>query len=214
MPFDAAIFDFDETMIDLEPQHTHASSCLARALGGEYLSLPEDFRTRSGSRILDDVAEMRAHFGWSQSIEELLAIRQRFFMESCRSADLRLLPGIDDAVGMLHAAGYRLAVTSSAVGDSIDEILSRLGLRDCFELIVDGSEVSRGKPDPEPYLVTAARLGVEPRRCIVFEDSHVGVLAAKRAGAYCVAVRNPRAQVTQDLSAADVVVEREVTAAR
>jgi beta-phosphoglucomutase-like phosphatase (HAD superfamily) len=66
--------------------------------------------------------------------------------------------------------------------------------------------VRRGKPDPEAYLVTAEKLGVEAAECVVFEDSHVGVVAAKRAGMFCIGVRNPRAQTVQDLDAADVVV--------
>lgn len=207
MPFDAAIFDFDETMIDLEAQHTFASSELAREMGNDYMQLPESFRHRSGFRVIDDVSDMRDFFAWTQPIDELLAIRQRHFARSCREANLTLMPGVDASVRMLHAAGYRLAIASSAVGDSIDEILRRVGLRECFELIVDGSMVKVGKPDPEAYLITAARLGVSPSRCVVFEDSNVGVVAAKRAGMFCVAVRNKRALIAQDLSAADVIVD-------
>ena len=112
-----------------------------------------------------------------------------------------------DVVRLLRERGLRLAIASSAVGDEIDEILRRLGVRDAFELIVDGAQVSRAKPDPEAYVVAAKKLGVAPERCIVFEDSQVGVAAAKRAGAYCVAVRNPHAHFRQDLSEADVVLD-------
>ena len=206
LAFDAAIFDFDETMIELEAQHHAASEALCRDLGGDYATLPEFFRLSSGRRILDEVGEMRAHFGWTQPVSELMAIRQRHFRDACRAAELQLLPCVGDVVRALRERGLRLAIASSAVGGEIDEILRRLGIRDEFELIVDGAEVSRAKPDPEAYLVAARKLGVAPERCIVFEDSHVGVLAAKSAGAYCVAVRNPRAHFAQDLSAADVVL--------
>jgi len=207
MPFDAAIFDFDETMIDLEAQHTFASSSLATEMGCDYMQMPQSFRHRSGFRVIDDVADMREFFGWTQSLDQLLAIRQRHFDRACRDAELTLMRGVDESVRMLHAAGYRLAIASSAVGDAIDEILRRVGLRECFELIIDGSAVTRGKPDPQAYLITASRLGIPPSRCIVFEDSNVGVVAAKRAGMYCVAVRNKRAHFPQDLSPADVIVE-------
>lgn len=205
--FDAAIFDFDETMIDLEPQHAAASGALCRALGADFLEYPESLRLASGRRIVDELRDLRAYFGWTQSIDELLRMRQRSFREACDTSDLELLPCVADVVRALRAQGLRLAIASSAVGGEIDAILRRLGLRDAFELIVDGSEVVHGKPDPEAYVVTARKLGVPPERCIVFEDSHVGVVAAKRAGAYCVAVRNPRAHFPQDLSAADVVLE-------
>jgi HAD superfamily hydrolase (TIGR01509 family) len=205
--FDAAIFDFDETMIELEAQHTAASEALCRDLGSDYRALPESFRLSSGRRILDEVREMRERFGWTHPVDKLMAIRQRYFRDACRAADLQLMPCVGDTVRALRGHGLRLAIASSAVGGEIDEILRRLGIRDAFELIVDGAQVSRAKPDPEAYLVTANQLGAAPGRCIVFEDSHVGVLAAKRAGAYCVAVRNPHAHFPQDLSAADEVYE-------
>ena len=205
--FDAAIFDFDETMIELEAQHTAASAALCRELGSDYRALPESFRLSSGRRILDEVREMRARFGWMRPMDELMAIRQRHFREACRAADLQLMPCVGDVMRALRERGLRLAIASSAVGDEIGEILRRLEIRDAFELIVDGAQVAHAKPDPEAYAVTARKLGVAPERCIVFEDSHVGVLAAKRAGAYCIAVRNPHAHFPQDLSGADVVVD-------
>ena len=201
------IFDFDETIIDLEPQHTAAYVALCRELGSDYATMPESFRTGSGRRIVDDLREMRAHFGWSASEDELFAIRNRHFAASCRSSDLQLMPGVEEVIRALHGRGIPLAVTSSAVKRDIEEILERFALRDLFTLIVDGSEVMRGKPDPEAYLVTAEKLNVDPRECVVFEDSSVGVRAAKAAGMFCIAVRNPRALTRQDLDAADVVLE-------
>ncbi|HYI12862.1 MAG TPA: HAD family phosphatase [Thermoanaerobaculia bacterium] len=202
---DAIIFDFDETIIDLEPQHTAAYEALCRELGSDYGSMPESFRTGSGRRIIDDIREMRAHFGWEQSEEELFARRQEHFDAICRSAALEPMAGVVETIRKLQATGIPMAITSSAVRNSIEAILERLGLREAFTLIVDGSEVVNGKPDPEAYLLTARKLGVAPERCLVFEDSHVGVVAAKRAGMRCIAVRNPRALTWQDLSEADVV---------
>jgi HAD superfamily hydrolase (TIGR01509 family) len=202
------VFDFDETLIDLEPQHTGAHSALCHDLGSNYADLPEAMRKSSGNRIVDDIRQMREHFGWSDSEEELFARRQRHFDDLCVSAPLELMAGVPETVTTLHARGFTLAITSSAVGSSIDAILRRLGLRDYFSLIVDGSEVVHGKPDPQAYLLTARRLGVRPEECVVIEDSHVGVLAAKRAGMFCIAVPNPRAQTPQDVSAADVILGR------
>jgi HAD superfamily hydrolase (TIGR01509 family) len=206
--FAAIVFDFDETIIDLEPQHTGAHAALCRDLGSDYLSMPEERRTSSGMRIIDDIRAMRAHFGWTESEEALFTRRQLHFDDLCANAPLTLMPGVRETVETLHARDYTLAITSSAVGSSIDAILRRLQLRDAFSLIVDGSEVVHGKPDPEAYLLTARKLQVEPHECLVLEDSHVGVVAAKRAGMACVAIPNPRAQTVQDLSAADVIVQR------
>jgi HAD superfamily hydrolase (TIGR01509 family) len=201
----AALFDFDETMIDLEPQHTAASAELCRVMESDYERLPDSIRFESGRRILDELADMRSFFGWTAPIDELLAIRQRYFRDACERSPLTLLPCVEDVVRELQRRGLALAVTSSAVGAEIDAILRRLGIRDAFAAIIDGSMVTYAKPDPEAYLVTAHALGVEPRDCIVFEDSRVGVMAAKAAGMFCVAVRFAH-RVPQDVSAADVVV--------
>lgn len=194
-------------MIDLETQHTAAYAALCRDMGSDYDAMPESFRSGSGRRVIDDIREMRQSFGWQDSVEDLFARRHRHFLEACRSADLELRPDVIRVVRELHERGVTLAVTSSAVGDAIDEILRRFRIRDCFDLIIEGQDVAKGKPDPEPYLLTARRLGLDPRHAIVFEDASVGVLAAKAAGMYCIAVRNPNAQTFQDLSAADLVLD-------
>jgi HAD superfamily hydrolase (TIGR01509 family) len=203
----AAIFDFDETIIDLEPQHTAAHTALCRTQGSDYTDMPESYRKGSGRRIVDDIRIMREHFGWTTPEDELMSIRQRVFDDVCATAPLTLMNGAERVIRELHAMDVALAIASSAVGSSIDAILQRFDLRDCFRLIVDGSEVHQGKPDPESYLLAACRLGVEPRDCVVFEDSHVGTLAAKRAGMHCIAIRNRRAKQHQDLSAAHVVLD-------
>ena len=204
---EAAIFDFDETMIDLERQHAAASARLCAANGSRYTDFPEDVRTQSGRRILDEIADMREFFRWPRSVADLLTERQRYFEEEIAKADhLALMRGVEPAVRALHAEGLRLAIASSAVRNAIEIILRRLELLALFDVIVDGSEVTRGKPDPQAYVITAGRLGVEPSRCVVFEDSEVGVRAAKSAGMYCAAVRNVNAHKRQDLSPADIIV--------
>jgi beta-phosphoglucomutase-like phosphatase (HAD superfamily) len=71
---------------------------------------------------------------------------------------------------------------------NVDFIVDRLELRSYLETILTGDEVSHAKPDPEIYLKTAAKLGLAPAACVAFEDSFVGIEAAKRAGMKCVGV--------------------------
>ncbi len=176
-------------------------------MGSRYEDMSEEFRAASGRRIIDHIREMRSTLGWRRSEGELLAERQRHFDEEiAASADLELMAGVRTMVSSLHELGVTLAITSSAVRNSIETVLERFGLLRRFAVIVDGSEVERGKPDPQAYLVTAGRLGVDPAQCVVFEDAAVGVRAAKAAGMYCIAIRNRRAQTFQDLSPADLIV--------
>ncbi|MCA1734515.1 MAG: HAD-IA family hydrolase, partial [Acidobacteria bacterium] len=161
----------------------------------------------SGRRIVDEIGEMKEWFGWAAELPELERLRREAFDQVCRESEISLLPGVEAAVRACEEAGLMVAITTSAVRESIEILLERAGLLDAFPVIVDGSDVEHPKPNPEPYLLTARRLGVSPQQCVVFEDSGVGVSAAKAAGTYCVAVRNPNAKTRQELDAADLVLD-------
>src|SRR5258708_1121894 len=121
----AALFDFDQTMIDLEPQHSAASAALCRVMGSDYEQLPEWIRFESGRRILDEIAEMRAIFGWTAPIDELLAKRQAFFRAECERSPLVLLPCAEEVVWALQRQRLILAVTAAAGRPEIAAILRR-----------------------------------------------------------------------------------------
>jgi beta-phosphoglucomutase len=204
----AAIFDFDELLINLQTLHFAADRAALADLGHDYSNLPDVIRLGgSGRRISELVTEMRTHFAIDDPVEAMLARRQAHFLAALRDApELAAMPGAVEAIDGLHAAGYPLAVTSSGIREYIMLVLDRLGIADRFAVVVTGADVTHGKPHPEPYLVTATRLGVPPAECIVFEDAAVGVAAAKAAGMRCIAVPNPDATLAQDLSAADLVL--------
>jgi HAD superfamily hydrolase (TIGR01509 family) len=202
----AAIFDVDELLVSLEPQHKEAERLLVEEMGHRYTDLPHEIRTASGRRVWDGVADMHAHFGWTQPLQAVFARRQALFTALLETAEIAPMPGAAHAVGLLHGAGYPLAVASSGVRGYLDTVLQRLGLRQYFGVLVSGEDVTRGKPDPEPYLLAAARLDVRPGQCVVFEDAAVGVRAAKAAGMACIGVPNPAALQTQDLSLADLIL--------
>ena len=100
----------------------------------------------------------------------------------------RCLPGLEDFLKASRAAGHRVGLGTGSKGDNVSFILDGLGLRASFDAIVDGGEVTRGKPDPETFLRLAKKLGVLPADCVVFEDSLLGEEAARRAGMAVVAV--------------------------
>src|SRR5688500_18438176 len=99
----AFILDCDAPIIDLEPQHTGAYEALCRDLGSDYQQMPESFRTGSGRRIIDDIRDMRAHFGWRQSEEEVSALRQQHFDRLCRESQLEPMDGVIETIRALQA---------------------------------------------------------------------------------------------------------------
>ena len=93
------------------------------------------------------------------------------------------MPGAREALDELHAAGYPLALATSTYRSKAISRLDRFGLRDMFASITTGDEIENGKPAPDIFLLAAERMGVDPARCAVIEDSHNGVRSGHAAGA-------------------------------
>ena len=98
------------------------------------------------------------------------------------------LPGLRELIAEASGAEIPMAVASSAMRKNVEFVVDTLGLRSYFRFLLNGDEVTHAKPDPEIYLKAAEKLRLEPRQCVAFEDSFVGIDAAKNAGMRCVAI--------------------------
>ena len=128
---------------------------------------------------------------WSnrpEEIRELSLRKEELYREILVEWGIRALPGVAEWLAELSKRRIRCAIGSSTHRLNIDTSLSVLGLEDCFAAIVTAKDVSRGKPDPEVFLTAARRIGVDPSRCVVFEDAFAGIEAAHRGGMKLVAV--------------------------
>jgi HAD superfamily hydrolase (TIGR01509 family) len=209
MAMRAAIFDFDGVVVDSEPLHFQA---LRASLLPEGIQIDEEeyytrylaYNDRTAIRLA-----LEAH-GVSPPPARLDAIaRRKAGLFSDLASKIPLFPGAAELVRSL-AARVPLAIASGALHGEIDTILTATGLRDAFVAIVGADDVSRGKPDPEPYvtamgLLAARTPGLEPAECLVFEDSMAGIASARAAGMTVVAVAHsyPR----EKLGAAHRVVD-------
>ena len=106
----------------------------------------------------------------------------------------------------LKAAGLPLALATSSWPKVMRTVLAQFGISDCFQSVISGGELPASKPDPAIYRLSAKNLGVAPDRCMVLEDTENGIKAAKGAGMYCIAYRNPNSG-QQNLAQADLVVD-------
>ena len=129
-----------------------------------------------------------------------LALRKRELYAGFARRGTLAVPGVTAFVGGLSRAGVPRAVGTSASRWDVDTLLARLGLRRHFDIIVTAEDVILGKPDPAVYLEAARRLKAPPAACLVFEDSLVGVEAARRAGMRAVGVTT--AHTAEELVAA------------
>jgi HAD superfamily hydrolase (TIGR01549 family) len=136
--------------------------------------------------------------------ERLIAERVRRYVELC--ADGSTVDEGTRAAVRFAAERIPVGLVSAALRNEIDPVLTAAGLLDLFRIVVAQDDVTRGKPDPQPYLLAAERLGLEPGDLAVFEDTDVGVASARAAGAYVVGIT--RTLGAERMSDADELVDR------
>jgi len=131
-----------------------------------------------------------------EEINRLSDHKESLFRELYRS-QMTTVNGAEAFLQRTTAAGYRRGVGTAAPPHNVDLVLDGLNLRQHFQTIVCNTDVERGKPDPEIFLLVAKRLGSRPEDCVVFEDAPAGIEAARRAGMTCVVITSTltRAQV-------------------
>jgi beta-phosphoglucomutase len=184
-PF-AAIWDVDGTLVDTAELHFRAWEDLCRELGRPFSRA--DFAATFGQRNPEILRTLFGERFDEREIAELGDKKEERYREAARRG-VAPLPGVVGLLEGLRRAGFRQAVGSSAPRANLDLILGLMGLTSFFDAVVSSENTQRGKPDPQVFLVAAERLGVPPRRCVVFEDAVAGVQAARAGGMKCVAVR-------------------------
>ena len=143
--------------------------------------------------------------GLDESWERLAVESNRIFLDVLPE-HLAPLPGLFGLLDALEAADIRKAIATSSKRELADACLSPFDLQPRFQFILTSEDVTRGKPNPEIYLTAAQRLGLEPERTLVLEDSENGCRAAAASGAFAVAVPGEHSR-THDFSTASLVVD-------
>lgn len=202
-PFTAAIFDMDGLLTESESRWRQAEREHAAALG---LPLTDaHFEATMGVRMADVAQSWFDAHPWTGPSPAEVAERVIDRVVEL-TAEAVALEGVPEAIACCAARGLRLALCSSSAPRLIDALLERLDLARHFEVVHSAELDDHGKPHPEPYLRTAAELGVDPRSCLVFEDSFAGCLAAKAAGMATVAVPDPAVRGDARFGVADAVL--------
>jgi beta-phosphoglucomutase len=176
----------DGVLIDSGAHHRSAWRALLDELGAEPAE-PEFWRLTIG-RPAEEAVPLLLGREIASTEARRLAQRKRDLYATFAARGLLSVRGVVDFVQALARLGVPRAVGTSATRPDVLSLLGTLGLRRYFEVIVTADDVRFGKPSPEVYLESARRLGSSPAECLVFEDSLVGVEAARRAGMRAIGV--------------------------
>jgi HAD superfamily hydrolase (TIGR01509 family) len=194
------IFDFDGVVVDSEGLWHRAASQILAEWG--VTVTPEEYGRdwiAHGKGPEHAVEKYRLPISAEEFRRRRAPIVQRLVTE-----DAQLIPGAAAAIERLWAR-YPLALATNSNAASVVHTLDKFGLRGRFKDLLTRERYARAKPEPDAFLAAAASLGLPPARCVVLEDAERGVLAARRAGAKCVAVPNEWTKLL-DFSQADRVV--------
>jgi beta-phosphoglucomutase family hydrolase len=181
------IFDLDGTLVDTMPTHFVAWTRIAAQYG---LTFPEDrFYSLGGVPTAKIAAMLIAEAGLDlDPVAIALEKEQRYYDSLAAGAAIKPIDVVVD-LARNHRAEGPLAVASGSVGRLVNRTLAMLGITDWFSAIVAAEDTARHKPEPDVFLEAARRLNVDPAACIVYEDTDIGLEAARRAGMKGIDVR-------------------------
>jgi HAD superfamily hydrolase (TIGR01509 family) len=199
----AVIFDKDGVLIDSEDTHGRSMEYAFRDYGVELSA--DDKKLIVGRSPLDYLPKLAQQYNLtSETMDELRAAQKEHFYELLKST-----PVFHKTIALLKALrgmGIPVALCTSGSKENARATLELIGAQGYFQVITTREDTQKRKPDPDPYLVTAAKLGIDPGDCLVIEDSETGLRSALNAGMKCIVIYNNYTQ-DHDFTGALAVVE-------
>lgn len=200
----AVIFDMDGVLVDSQPYHFKADIDTMAEYG--VIKDQKFYESFAGTLTADRMRTLKEMFGLDAPVEEMTIKRENMILDIMGKEDIKPVLGIPEFLRSIKEKGLTTAVASSSDYKLINLILDRLKIAQYFDSVTSGSDVKRGKPSPDVFLLAAERIGIEPAECLVVEDSENGVKAAKAAGMKALGYINPTSG-KQDLSLADFITD-------
>ena len=199
MKIQACIFDLDGVIVDTAKFHFIAWRRMANALGFDF-SEAKNERLKGVSRV----ESMKIILGWGgvdlseADKQRWMAQKNDWYVEQVLNMDARdILEGALDFIEGVKQSGRQVALGSASKNAST--VLKQVGLSGFFAAVVDGTQTTRSKPDPQVFELAAQRMGVDPANAVVFEDAYKGVEAAKNGGFMAVGIGEPEILNNADL---------------
>ena len=199
----AVIFDMDGVLIDSEPLHYETDKELLKELNisvpGNYL---EKFVGMTNPVMWYQILK---EFNLKNNVQEILQKQLSLKIKLLDESNYHPIHGITELLLCLKEKNITMAVASSSSIIFIKAVLKKLNIEKYFKFYISGEEINKSKPEPDIFLKASEMLQIEPKECIVIEDSKNGVIAAKRAGMKCIGFINKNSG-NQDLSQASLTI--------
>ena len=201
----AIIFDMDGVLVDSEIYHFQAEKLILEKIG---ISIVEEEIHSFVGLAMDKMWErIKNKYQLEKPVSTLVQEDTIFRVNYFKSVGkIPPIEGVEELIKAIKKQGLKTAVASSSHPDLIKTVLEASNLLQYFPVCLSGFNVKQGKPEPDIFLETAAKLNVKPENCVVIEDSYNGITAAKKAGMKCIGYQNPSSG-NQDLSAADLIIK-------
>ncbi len=185
MEFKGAIFDFDGVVVDTTP--LHYSSWKKLIIDDHKISFNRNIYEAvvNGRKSSDVIAKLLKHLPKHQQ-KKALALKQRYYLELIDQGKLKIFDSTIKLIQELLENNIKIAVSSSS--RSVVYVLKKSNIIDLFNIVISGDEIKNSKPHPESFLYAAKQLKLNINECIVFEDTKVGIEAAKTGGFLCVGI--------------------------
>ena len=185
-PFKAYLFDCDGTIVDSMPLHYIAWKT---ALAEWNCAFDEQlFYGLGGAPVREIISLLNQKHGLNMPVNEVSSRKESIYLQLL--PQLKAIPEVVEHIEVGHGR-IPLAVVSGSTRESVTASLLAVKLLDKFDALVCAGDYKKSKPDPEAFLLAAAKLGIAPETCLVFEDADLGIQAAKAAGMAAVKVPPP-----------------------
>ena len=182
----ALIFDMDGVLVDNTAVQARAFQLLFRDLG--LSTNARQLLKRLNGMPAGEILQTVFRHPVPEEQIEIYAEQREFLYRTLYWGKRRALPGLVPFLQAARAEGFKIGLGTGSGGPTLSYILDHLDLRQYFDVVVGKDDVQEGKPHPDTYTATAAKLRAKPEHCVVFEDAVLGEQAAYRAGMRCVAV--------------------------